>query len=247
MAHCYLAYIDESGDDGLENFRGLGGRGGASSWLVISATVVRAEHDRSMVAWRDEILDGMPKKKTRQIHFATMSHGQKVAACQSIAKRPLRAINVIANKQVIPPDTYTGKNQLYFYMTRYLIERVSWLCRDYQRAGDANCAVKIMFSRRGGMSYQNFQDYMRRLRAQETNIYWPSIDIDAIDAQDHSRVAALQLSDAVASGFAAGFEPDTLWELRNPLRRDFEESHIPICDKIEDQLSQLRRQDRTED
>lgn len=93
-------------------------------------------------------------------------------------------------------------------MTRYLVERVSWVCRDYQQEADENCAVKITFSRRGGMSYLSFQDYLRRLRSQNTEIHWPAIDIDAIDAQDHSRVAALQLADAITSGVAAGVEPD---------------------------------------
>jgi hypothetical protein len=30
-----------------------------------------------------------------------------------------------------PKGIYKGKDQLYFYMTRYLIERLSWLCGDH--------------------------------------------------------------------------------------------------------------------
>ena len=107
---------------------------------------------------------------------------------------------------------YVEKNQLYFYMTRYLIERLSWLCRDLRPSvpeGDGR--VAITFSRRGGMSYDDFRNYLRKLKADtsgDVRIHWPVIDIDAVDAQDHSRNASLQLVDAIASSFAAGVEPD---------------------------------------
>jgi hypothetical protein len=154
----------------------------------------------------------MPERKTRELHFYKLNHGQKLAAVQTIAQKPLRVLNVIAAKEPIPPDIYVEKNQLYFYMTRYLIERISWLCRDDRpmvKEGDGR--VKITFSRRGGMSYGDFRDYLRKLKAnkeQDVQIHWPVIDIDAVDAADHGKSASLQLADAVASSFAAGFEPD---------------------------------------
>lgn len=37
----FVAYIDESGDDGLTNFRVAGRRGGSSHWLNVSSTVMR--------------------------------------------------------------------------------------------------------------------------------------------------------------------------------------------------------------
>jgi hypothetical protein len=71
--------------------------------------------------------------------------------------------------------------------------------------------IKIILSRRGGMSYADFRSYIDRLRRvedQEINIHWPVIKTENIDAQDHSRIAGLQLVDVVASAFAGGFEPD---------------------------------------
>jgi hypothetical protein len=61
------------------------------------------------------------------------------------------------------------------------------------------------------MQYDSFREYLERLKADgsgEVRIHWPVIDIDAVDAADHSRSASLQLADAVASAFATGFEPD---------------------------------------
>lgn len=85
-------------------------------------------------------------------------------------------------------------------MTRYVIERISWFCRDqrpHAREGDGR--VKITFSRRGGLSYDGFKKYLLKLKNDsETTIYRPVVDIDGIDAQDHSHVAALQIADCGA-------------------------------------------------
>ncbi len=150
--------------------------------------------------------------KTRQLHFAELNHNQRVVAAQVIASKPLRGISILAAKQPIPKGIYTEKNQLYFYMTRYLVERISWLCRDMRpRVPEGDGRVAITFSRRDGMSYDDFRSYLHRLKAatdREINIHWPVIDIEAVDAKDHSGSASLQLADAVASSFAAAVEPN---------------------------------------
>jgi len=212
MAHSFLAYIDESGDDGIGNYREPGGRGGSSKWLAISACVFRQSYDLDAVEWRDEISELMPEKKRQDVHFTKMNHAQRVAAIQCLSARPIRAISVLSNKTTIPDGVYTNKNQLYFYLTRYLIERISWLCRDMRpRVPHGDGRVEITFSRRGGMSYPDFRSYLERLRAandQGINIHWPVIDVEGICARDHSTLAGLQLADAIASAFAAGVEPD---------------------------------------
>lgn len=46
MAHSFIAYIDESGDDGLPGrYREPGVQGGASHWLTIGAVVWRYSRD----------------------------------------------------------------------------------------------------------------------------------------------------------------------------------------------------------
>lgn len=154
----------------------------------------------------------MPERKSRTLHFAKLNHGQRLAAVQTIASKPVRALSVMAAKEPIPEGIYTEKNQLYFYMTRYLIERLSWLCRDHRpKAPEGDGRVAITFSRRGGMQYDAFREYLERMKGDkdgDVRIHWPVIDIGAVDAKDHSSSASLQLADAVASSFAAGFEPD---------------------------------------
>ena len=210
MSHSYIAYVDESGDDGLDKFREPGADGGASVWLAITACIIRASRDLGAVGWRDEIASNLPNKKSRDIHFQNMNHSQRMMAAKSLSDKQLRLTHVISNKTTIPEGVYREKNQLYFYLTRYLIERLSWLCRDLRpRVPEGDGRVKIVFSRRGKMSYGDFRDYLERLKAgDETTVHWPVIDIEGVEAQDHSRRAGLQLADIGASAFAAGLEMD---------------------------------------
>ncbi|MCA8895903.1 MAG: DUF3800 domain-containing protein [Amphiplicatus sp.] len=213
MSHSFIAYIDESGDDGLDpdTYREPGNGGGASNWFAICACVMRATDSLNGVQWRNEVKSGTGKNsKGEAIHFHTFNHGQKRFACQHLSTKPIRFSAALSFKRDIPDGTYIHKNQYYFYVTRYVIERVSWLCRDSRpkvRHGDGR--VKIVFSRRGGLSYEGFKDYLLHLKGDpSTSIHWPVIDIDGIDAQDHSRVAGLQLADSGARAIIEAFEPD---------------------------------------
>jgi len=133
MTHSFLAYIDEAGDDGLAKYREPGKNGGASHWLILSACIIRKTNSLEAVAWRNEILE-KTQKDGRELHFVNLNHGQRVAAARCLSEKPVRITSVLAAKKPIPDGIYTEKNQLYFYMTRYLIERISWLCRDMRGA-----------------------------------------------------------------------------------------------------------------
>lgn len=212
MAHSFIAYIDESGDDGLEKFRVAGKRGGSSTWLNVSCLVTRHTHNLDVVGWRDQISALSPQRKGKAVHYMDLNHGQRVAAAQILSKLPIRSCNVISNKGTIPAGTYDEKNQLYFYLTRYLIERLSWLCRDMRPSvPEGDGLVQIVFSRRGGMSIVDFKEYLNRLKNEgddDIRIHWPVIDIEGILAFDHSVNAGLQLADINTSAIASGLEPD---------------------------------------
>lgn len=210
MTTTFLAYIDESGDDGLEKFRSPFANGGASTWLVLTACVVRRINDLEMVRWTDEIRRAVyPQNNKKDLHFKDLNHSQRLTASRLVASKPVRFASVLAAKKSVSSEVYREKNQLYFYMARFLLERVSWLCRDLRpSAPEGDGRVAVTFSRRGGMSYPNFQTYLRRLRDQRTEIHWPVIDLDSISARDHSTSASLKFADIGASSLAAGIEPD---------------------------------------
>jgi len=214
MTHTFIAYIDESGDDGLiGRFRQPGGRGGPSHWLSIGAVVWRASRDLDAVRWAQEIQAKLPAQKQKKtLHFSELDHQQRVMAINTLVGKPFRAVCVLANKPVIPDGIYTEKNQLYHYMCRYLIERISWLCRDNRRnAPEGDGRVKIVFARRGGMSYDEFRDYLQKLHDRndpDIQIHWPVIDIDGIEAHDQPARYGLQIADLVVSGLSWGVEQD---------------------------------------
>lgn len=214
MTYSFIAYIDESGDDGISgNYREPGGRGGSSHWLTISASMWRYSRDLEAVQWRNEIRDRLPNGiRNKPIHCKHFDHQKKVMACQLLATKPIRSICVMSNKPSIPQNVYNEKNQLYFYLSRYLLERISWFCRDTRpNVPEGDGRVKIIFSRRGGLSYEGFRDYLTKLRQANDpgiQINWPVIDISGIEAMDHSKRAGLQIADIVACSMTAGLEPD---------------------------------------
>ena len=91
--------------------------------------------------------------------------------------------------------------------------------RRYRDSLDGDGTVRIVFSRRGGMNYSDFRTYLNKLKSQQTNpnfdlsgdqmqIYWPAIDIEAVDALDHKNRAGLQVADVIAGAFSAAVEPN---------------------------------------
>lgn len=97
-------------------------------------------------------------------------------------------------------------------MCRYLLERLSWLCRDMRpQVPEGDGRVMIVFSRRRAMNYDHFQSYVQRLKDAadpDIRIHWPVIDIEAIEAEDHGKRSGLQIADLVMSGITAAVEPD---------------------------------------
>jgi len=214
MAHSFIAYIDEAGDEGLTGkYRTPGNRGGSSHWLTIGATVWRQSRDLDAVRWARAIIDQLPEQKRgNPLHFMDLNHAQRIMTINGIRGKPFRITAVIANKPVIPEGTYTEKNQLYHYMCRYLLERISWLCRDFRpQVPEGDGRVKLVFSRKRTMNYQDFRDYIQHLRNKddpEIQIHWPVIDIEGIEAWDHGARLGLQLADLATSGLTAALEPD---------------------------------------
>lgn len=188
-------------------------KGGASIWLTIGAVVWRFSRDLDAVQWAKAIQAQMPpQKRNKPLHFADMNHTQRIMAIDGLCGRPMRITAVIANKPAIPPGIYVEKNQLYHYMSRYLLERLSWICRDMRKdVPEGDGRIKIIFARRGGMSTIDFKNYLNILKNSndpEIQIHWPVIDIDGIEAHDQPAKFGLQMADIAISGLTWALEPD---------------------------------------
>jgi hypothetical protein len=198
----FIAYIDESGDEG---FKFNADRTGSSEWFVLSAVVVRARND---VRVRDAIATvrtALGKPVNFGLHFRNLKHEQRIPYVEALARVPIRAITVMVHKPSLrDPETFRDY-RLYHYCVRLLLERVSWLCRDEHRNGHGDGSAKIIFSNRSAMSYTDLRKYVARLISSgdplELRIDGSVIEPEQIIARPHGQYAGLQAADAVASSF----------------------------------------------
>jgi hypothetical protein len=206
MNSSFIAYIDESGDEGFV-FHPDGS--GSSRWFVLSAAVIRRSNDLQMVSCLNETRVVLQKPPKTALHFVDLKHEQRVPYIRRVGALPIRTVSVLVHKpQITEPEKFQNtKFLLYRYATRLLLERISWLCRDKRRPGEGDGFAEVIFSNRSIMSYEEIRSYLRLLLKQsESNPQGVQIDRTVIDparirAVEHSKLAGLQVADAVASGF----------------------------------------------
>jgi len=201
----FHAYIDESGDDGFI-FKPWPDRA-SSEWFVVSACVVRDVTHTAASGLLHAAFDPIERVRGAPIHFAKLSHEQRVATAHAIGQLPVRLISVCFNKPALPAGhTLSGNRRLYFYAVRYLLERISWLAREKAplSAGDGTC--RLHFSHCKGLSYAEMFSYLGRLQNDNTQIAWRYVDTAHPTIKAHVDSIWLRATDCVASGFARGLE-----------------------------------------
>jgi Protein of unknown function (DUF3800) len=218
MPVTYVVYIDESGDTGLHNVK-PNSPTGATEWLVLSAFLVKIENDSKMVSWvRDAQADFTNGR--RDLHYNKLLPFKKTLVCGALAKKDARCFVALSNKPNI--ENYKNENLgsekawLYWWMTRLLLERVTEYCERHtpEKQRGIN-KLRIVFSRRGGLTYDDFKAYLDLLRYQSVNkllrlnagdIKWSMIDTKEILIRDHTERAGLQLADLIAGAFYEAVE-----------------------------------------
>lgn len=202
----FRVYIDESGDEGFV-FNADGS--GSSRWLILSAVVTRTVNDEAVVRLMEGVRKTLGRPPLHPLHFCKLEHQQRVPYVEKIAQTSLRTVSVLIYKPVImePEKFQTQKHLLYRYACRFLLERVSWLCRDQRRKDEGNGQAEIIFSNRSQMSYEELRGYLRHLKdnsdEMRVTIDWSVIDPDLVRAVAHDKLAGLQVADAVASSLFA--------------------------------------------
>jgi hypothetical protein len=159
----YVAYIDESGDDGLARVKPRDPNG-ASEWFVLSALVVPADMQREAI-WVHKILADLRLHQRRILHFQPLDDWRQLAVCKKLAALPVRCFAVVCNKQNMrgyrnPRAEHVsysaGRTWFYWWCTRLLLERVTDYCerRSLHEHGEPKL-VRIEFSRRKGLRYSH--------------------------------------------------------------------------------------------
>ncbi|UCE59764.1 MAG: DUF3800 domain-containing protein [Phycisphaerales bacterium] len=210
MAESFVVYIDESGDEGFA-FAESSGQG-SSRWFVLSAVITRASADLETVRLVDEVRNTLGKEQRIPLHFRNLKHEHRVPFVARIAEARVRVVSVLVHKPSLQePETFQARYVLYKYATRYLLERVSWCCRDNRLPKDSgDGSAKVVFSNRAGMSYADIREYLDYLEKRtgflDVRIEWDVIKPDQVKAYPHGERMGLQIADAVASSFYKGVE-----------------------------------------
>lgn len=200
-------YIDESGDEGFS----FSGENHSSEYFVLSAVIAKRQVDLENVRLLEEARRLLKRPPKKPLHFRDLKHHHKRPYLDLISKADLKTTSVVVHKPSLSsPETFKERYRLYFYLARFLLERVSWYCRDNRLAGDSgDGTAEIVFSNRSGMSYQELTDYMDVLQGRDdVRIHWRAIDSTQILAFSSGKRAGLQIADAVAGSVYSAVEKD---------------------------------------
>lgn len=215
----FVAYIDESGDPGIQSVRPIDPNG-ATEWLVLSCFLVRAENDHKTLGWVKEIQSKFRNVQSH-LHFSDLLPSKKKIACESLVRKPCALFVIMSNKKNIRryknPNLDSGnKAWIYWFLARLLLERVTDFCE--QKIAPENRGrekLKIVFSRRGGLEYIDFRNYLEKIQRQsragmlvldQGDLCWSVVDLDELYVLDHSQRAGLQLTDIVCGAFFQAIE-----------------------------------------
>jgi hypothetical protein len=227
----FMAYIDESGDEGFRFGEG------SSEWFILAAVVIRTNAELAQVKLIDEVRDRinqerlpahrMPPKKP--IHFRDLKHEPRKFYAARVGQADLKTMAVMIHKSALAsPENFTEETRLYFYAVRLLVERISWYCRDHRRKDDpGDGSACLVFSNRAGMDYEALKNYLVHLHDNRVALkYQAALNIirpTQFETYTHGRRMGLQLADAVASSYyyavwknAYGFTEDSYARLLLP-------------------------------
>jgi hypothetical protein len=212
--YSYTVFIDESGDEGFV-FNADGS--GSTRWLILSAVVVRRKNGPKVVQLMRQVRAVLGRSPNQPLHFVRLDHAARVAYARAIGEADgfMRTVSVLIHKPSLrePEKFQAEKHLLYRYASRFLLERVSWLCEEHHIEGEGSGLAEIIFSNRDQMSYDDLRDYLRHLKAGgadalSLNFSWRCLDPDHVRAVQHAQLAGLQVADAVASGLFAALNPN---------------------------------------
>jgi hypothetical protein len=206
MKPSFFAYIDESGDEGFRF------DSGSPEWFVLSAAITRYENDLETVKVLDKVREQIRLKPKTPLHFRNLKHARRITYVTALSQGRLRAISILVHKpSLTAKETFQKRNVLYFYAVRYLLERVSWFCREHHRKDCGDGSAILVFSKRKNMSYDEMKNYIDILKEksehQDIQIDWRAFRRDQFQVYPHAERMGLQIADAIASSLFTACQP----------------------------------------
>ena len=215
MEASFVAYIDESGDEGFK-FRRRVNEQASSDWFVLAAFVTRRGTGHQVVRSIETVRRELKLHPGTHVHWKKLKHVEKVRYSQIMAALDTTLLAVCVHKpSLLEPETFQERYRLYFYAVRYLLERVSWLARDEQGLARASRtgAIELVFSNRQGMPYEEMRRYLCLLRRQQQagrdiRIEFDRLPVEKLRTRTPDKCMGLQLADATAGAFFNALERD---------------------------------------
>lgn len=199
----FTAYIDESGCDGFDF------DGGSTDFIVIGAVIFRTS---KLSQFEEAVAAARPLcRKADDWTFGSFkdlrnSQSQRWILAKCFSALKCQVVAVAVHKPSLQEEGWREKkSDLYFQASKFLVERISWSCRDtHSVLPESDPRVRIIFSKRGHLRFEEFAQYMRVLRgdpsAYSTNADWNHLDPDLVESEQHSDANPCHLA---ADHFAA--------------------------------------------
>lgn len=176
----YNVYIDESGDEGINK---------GSKYFILTAIIVEKDKDLEIAKNVDVIKENLEMNIKHQLHWKLLKgRPNKEMIMQVVNKLDLTIINVIVDTkciQLIP------SNNIYFYFSGYLYERICWFMSEH------NGIANINISSRGNLSKNKLNEYINSHNRKKFNI--DTNKIKRIKIIPNERKRLLQLADCCCS------------------------------------------------
>src|SRR5688572_28609770 len=208
--HKFIAFIDEAGDPGLKRVRPIDPVG-ASEWLVLGATLFRAEKETQSVQVIKQLLGELRIRQRTYLHFRDLNPERKLAVCQAMRHLEARFFVLASNKKNMrgysnPRAEKVRSNQWFYnWCVRLLLERITDFVESRSLAEYVKPHfVKLVFSQRGGHSFTQTNAYTELIKTQsragtlildKRSVKWAVLNRHLLEAHPSEQVAGLQVAD----------------------------------------------------
>lgn len=235
MQYGFTLYIDEAGDEGLDEIRVLDGAG-ASEYFVLVGVLIQTRRQAELADFVRQLKGKIKLEDQDTIHFRDLDAAQQRNAISEIGSFKSGLICVASNKRNmrrhrnprierkhfevsnsgrVRPQRY---NYFYNHLFRYLLETASADCAVWSpRLYGANLPIRVVFSHRRNFSYSQTKAYLHKLRTEKHDrgyfnnkrqINWSVVDPSSIESARARAFPGLQVADCVASAVFSALDED---------------------------------------
>jgi len=193
------AFVDESGQRAKT--------AKSSDHFLMSAVVIEPGGLTAATQLLADMRHDLGRRPGDELHWKNIkTHDQRVRAAQMLGAAPfLRICTVVVCKRDFDP----GKGSIpdddfaYMFTFRFLLERMSWLCRE------SGGILRYTLAMIGGFRLSQLRHYEAVLKGlTDCTVHWAAVDSKGGSIDQPNRLEYLQLADIAASATAQAFEPN---------------------------------------